>query len=189
VAETSAFRVHPQLGVLVKLPGQEHWRWILPPDRVQPGHVADAFADGPGWTDPLEDLRARLELEVSRRTLGGTPPPCDQRWANAQLSPPPSASDPDAPPHRREGMASSRDGWKRSARPPLADHAVRGREGAKDVLHIVDGGGRLRQTILDPACAEPVDDRCRNCGRTQAHCDRRTIKFCCSNCDHPGSSK
>lgn len=75
----------------------------------------------------------------------------------------------------------------------LADHAVRGkgwrelelREVGEDVLHIVDGGGRLQQTILDPACAEPADDRCRNCGRTQAHCDRRTIKFCCSACDHP----
>ncbi len=78
----------------------------------------------------------------------------------------------------REGLEEL---LERTVRPPLADHA--------DVLHIVGGGGRLQQTILDPVCAEPVDDRCLNCGRTQAHCDRRTIKYCCSKCDHPGGGR
>jgi hypothetical protein len=159
MTEGPAFRVHPQLGVLVKLPGWEHWRWILSGGQVQPGHASDAFASRSGWADPLEELRAQLAEEIGRRTLGGTPPPSDQRWANAKLPPPPSASDPNAPPHRREGMDRSGEGWKQTARPPL------------------------------PAAAGPAeaDDRCRNCGRTQRHCDRRTIKYCCSQCDHPGA--
>lgn len=53
----------------------------------------------------------------------------------------------------------------------MADHAVQGK------------GWR------ELGLREPADDRCRNCGRTQAHCDRRTIKFCCSACDHAGGSK
>lgn len=163
VAEGPSFRVHPQLGVLVKLPGWEHWRWILSGGQVQPGGANDDFASRPGWADPLGDLAAQLAEEISRRTLGGTPPPVDKSWASVELPPPPSATDPDAPAHRREGMASSSDGWRRSARPPLPE----------------------RSAAAPPAAA---DDRCRNCGRTQNHCDRRTIKFCCSNCDHPGRS-
>lgn len=55
------------------------------------------------------ELRAALDLELSRRTLGGTPPPSDQEWANQALPPSPSASDPTAAPHRRVGMARSDD--------------------------------------------------------------------------------
>ena len=62
-----------------------------------------------------EDLRARLaavqaafELEVSLRTLGGTPPPVDTGWANI-ASVPPSASDDRMPAHRRVGLARSTD--------------------------------------------------------------------------------
>lgn len=55
------------------------------------------------------ELRAALDLELSRRTLGGTPPPSDENWANQALPPPESATDPNAAPHRRVGMARSDD--------------------------------------------------------------------------------
>lgn len=43
-----------------------------------------------------------------RRTLGGIPPEVDSEWANLPETPaPPSASDPDAPPHTRAGLRSS----------------------------------------------------------------------------------
>lgn len=56
------------------------------------------------------ELRAALDLERSRRTLGGTPPPPDENWANKVLPPPESATTgPVAPP----GMARSDDHLRR----------------------------------------------------------------------------
>lgn len=61
-----------------------------------------------GWLTPDEasKLRAALDLERSRRTLGGTPPPSDQNWANQKLPPPETATTgPVSPP----GMRASND--------------------------------------------------------------------------------
>jgi hypothetical protein len=52
-------------------------------------------------------VRAELEAERARRTLGGVPPACDPHWANTALPAPPSATDPDAPAHRRPRFAAS----------------------------------------------------------------------------------
>ena len=111
MAEGVSVRVHPQLGVLVKLPGWEDWRWILAGGQVQPGGATDEFAARPGWMDPLGDLAAQLAEEVSRRTTGGTPCPITHQWESVELEPPSAAADP--------VVAGPSDGWKRSARPPL----------------------------------------------------------------------
>lgn len=52
-------------------------------------------------------LQAALELEVSRRTTGGSPLKPIEGWANMALPPPPSASDDTAPAHRRVGLVRS----------------------------------------------------------------------------------
>lgn len=54
-------------------------------------------------------FEAERDLERSRRTLGGVPPPVDTAWANRALPPPESASDDAMPAHRRVGMARSDD--------------------------------------------------------------------------------
>lgn len=64
-------------------------------------------------TDPCsrpDCVAARAELDQARtyRTLGGPPRAPAQDWANATLPPPESATDPDAPEHRRPGFAGSR---------------------------------------------------------------------------------
>jgi hypothetical protein len=46
-------------------------------------------------------LRAELELERSRYTLGGIPPRPSDHWENAAHLPPETASNPAAPPLRR----------------------------------------------------------------------------------------
>ncbi len=56
----------------------------------------------------LDRVRAALDLEVSLRTLGGTPPAVDPNWANV-TSVPPSAHDDRMPAHRRVGLARSTD--------------------------------------------------------------------------------
>jgi hypothetical protein len=59
-----------------------------PPDAVELG--------------PVAELRAALDEEIARRTLGGTPPPSDENWANQALPPPESATTgPVAPPGMR----------------------------------------------------------------------------------------
>lgn len=55
----------------------------------------------------VKALRAALATEIYYRTLGGTPHTPDREWANQLLEPPPSASDPAAPPHRRVEMQRS----------------------------------------------------------------------------------
>lgn len=56
-------------------------------------------------------LQAALELEISRRTVGGTPPPFDENWSNRKLDPPSSAT---TGPTTPAGMRSSLD-WARDA--------------------------------------------------------------------------
>lgn len=56
----------------------------------------------------LDDLRVELARAQARRTLGGTARPTTEGWANLTPPPPPSKTDPNAPEHRRAGMASSR---------------------------------------------------------------------------------
>lgn len=72
-----------------------------------PGGVSDC----PGCVTLAAEV-ARLEealtFEVSRRCLGGSPPACDDGWANLALPPPESASDPNLT-ARPSGMASSLD--------------------------------------------------------------------------------
>lgn len=106
MADGPSFRVHPELGVLVKMPGQANWIWIFNNGRVQPGHANDKLAANSGWVDPLAEAQAALQFEISRRTLGGTPPPVDQNWANVTTVPD-SATDDRMPAHRRVGLASS----------------------------------------------------------------------------------
>lgn len=65
--------------------------------------------------DDRAEAHRALAKEISMRTLGGTPPPVDTEWGNYKLPPPASASDPNAPPHRREGMASSLDRVRKPA--------------------------------------------------------------------------
>lgn len=48
-----------------------------------------------------ERLRAELDLERSRYTLGGIPPKPSDHWENAAHLPPETASNPAAPPLRR----------------------------------------------------------------------------------------
>lgn len=50
---------------------------------------------------------ARLE-EQRLRTLGGTPPPCDQSWANLALPPPDTATADEAPPLHRPTIGETR---------------------------------------------------------------------------------
>ena len=90
--------------------------------------MTDRWAHGPGWVelDPaanaelraeLGQVRADLDREVSLRTLGGTPPPVDENWANITTVPP-SASDDRMPAHRRAGLASSSPGTTNGAPRP-----------------------------------------------------------------------
>lgn len=67
------------------------------PDRDRP--PADAEHDQ--LTAENERLRADLAEAHHYRTRGGPPPACDPDWANLALPAPPSAADPDAPPHHR----------------------------------------------------------------------------------------
>jgi hypothetical protein len=57
----------------------------------------------------LASVQAALDLEVSRRTLGGTQLKATPGWASIALPPPPSATDDSMPAHRRVGMARSTD--------------------------------------------------------------------------------
>lgn len=51
--------------------------------------------------DELERLRGLLDLAQERKTMGGIPRDLTNRWANADLPPPPTATDPTAPPLHR----------------------------------------------------------------------------------------
>jgi hypothetical protein len=57
----------------------------------------------------LAAAQAALDYEISRRTLGGAPPPVDTQWANRKLLPPESATDDAMPTHRRVGLRRSDD--------------------------------------------------------------------------------
>jgi len=61
---------------------------------------------GPAACPNCADLQAALELEISRRTLGGVPPPVDSNWGNQALPPPDSAK---TGPTTPKGMRSSTD--------------------------------------------------------------------------------
>jgi hypothetical protein len=54
-------------------------------------------------------LQAALDEEISRRTVGGTPPPFDHNWSNRAIEPPSSAT---TGPTTPAGMRSSLD-WAR----------------------------------------------------------------------------
>lgn len=56
----------------------------------------------------IAELQAALDFEVSRRTLGGTPPAVDENWANVTTAPP-SADDDSMPAHRRVELRRSDD--------------------------------------------------------------------------------
>lgn len=58
-------------------------------------------------TRERDEALAALELEISLRTLGGTPPGYQEHWTNEALGSPESAASPDAPPlNRWEGSSS-----------------------------------------------------------------------------------
>jgi hypothetical protein len=51
VTDLPHLRVHDKLGVLLKLPGQDSWLWVMPDGQVQAGRVTDDFAERPGWRE------------------------------------------------------------------------------------------------------------------------------------------
>jgi hypothetical protein len=49
----------------------------------------------------VAQAEAELAEEIKYRTSGGRRPSVDKEWGNRKLPPPPSASDPTMPAHRR----------------------------------------------------------------------------------------
>lgn len=64
--------------------------------------MADGCLQCAALREANKALAAALDEEISRRTLGGTPPAVDENWANQALPPPESATTgPVAPPGMR----------------------------------------------------------------------------------------